>query len=134
MRSALLAIPLAFALGCGSKQEPVKEPPAPVKTNHEHGKEGPHGGALAEWGDHEYHVEFTVDHDAGQATAYVYDGEVKSPRPILAGQLTLVLKLTPSVTVTLSPAPQPGNPPGSASAFTGTHEALKTRREFAGTI
>jgi YHS domain-containing protein len=59
---------------------------------------------------------------------------VKSPRPIAAAQLTLVLKLNPPVTVTLRPAPQPSDPAGSASAFTGAHEALKQRKGFAGTV
>jgi hypothetical protein len=130
-----LTLLLALVLGCGGRPEPTKPaPPNPLPAAHDHGKEGPHGGPLVEWGDHEYHAEFTVDHDAGRATVYVYDGEAKSPRPIAAEQLTLTLKLTPPVTLALRPEPQPGDPAGSASAFSGAHEAFKQRQAFAGAV
>jgi YHS domain-containing protein len=135
MRPAWFTIPLTLVMGCGAGGPAPKENPAePPKVAHDHSKEGPHGGALAEWGDHEYHVEFKIDHSAGRATIYILDGEAKSARPIAAEQLTLTLKLTSPVTVSLRPEPQPGDQAKSASRFVGTHDALKQKQAFAGTV
>jgi hypothetical protein len=38
MRYAMLAILPALALGCGAKQEPPKEPPAPATAAHDQAK------------------------------------------------------------------------------------------------
>ena len=42
----------------------------------------PHGGPLAEWGEDEYHAEFTVDHKEKKAGVYIYAGDAKTPKPI----------------------------------------------------
>ena len=136
MRYWILTLPLAAVLGCGSvAPAPNEATSAPrQEAAHDHKEHGPHGGPLAEWGDHEYHAEFTVDHAERRATVYVFDREVKAPRPVAAERLTVTLKLTPPVALTLLPAPQPGDPAGSASVFTGADEALGRKRSLAGTI
>jgi hypothetical protein len=102
-------------------------------AGHDHADEGPHGGDLAQWGDEEYHLEFTVDHAQRQATVYVYDGNVKRATPIPVQALALTLK-RPAVTMSLEARPQDGDPAGTASRFVGTHAALAKDQEFEGAI
>lgn len=132
LAAAGFAVALALATGCNKKPA---EAPAPAKkpAEHEH-TESPHKGALAEWGDHEYHAEFVVDHDAREATVYVLDGDAQNAKPIRAGQLTVALAEQPAVVFTLAATARDGDPPGTASRFVGRHDALATNKPFAGTI
>ncbi|QJW99437.1 hypothetical protein [Frigoriglobus tundricola] len=136
MRYALLVVPFVLIVGCGTRPTSQRET-APVGAQpaaHDHGLEGPHKGALAEWGAHDYHAEFTVDHAAKEATVYILDGDAKNAKPIAAKQLTVALAEQPAVTFTLVPKAQPGDPTGTASRFVGTHEFLATKKALAGTI
>jgi hypothetical protein len=102
---------------------------------HDHPEKGPHDGALAEWGDEEYHAEFTVDHAQKRATVYVLDGTGKKAVPIAAESITLTLTdATPPVQVTLKADPQKDDPKGQSSRFSGTHPLLGEEREFKGEI
>ncbi len=126
-----LACAVGFvATGCGPKPTAGSQP----KDEHDHPDVGPHKGAIAEWGDHDYLLEFTVDHDAKEATVYVLDGKAKDAKPIPTKTLTLSLKQTPGVTFNLDPKPQAGDPAGQSSRFVGKHDALAEKKEFAGTI
>lgn len=131
-RSTLLALALAASVGCGPT--PTSEKPTKKGQEHVHGETGPAGGVLASWGNEEFHAEFTVDHPAGEATVYMLDGTAKKVTPIDAKSLTLSLKETPPVVVTLEAKPQDGDPAGKASRFVGKHDALKTVKEFSGSI
>src|SRR5690349_3111232 len=97
---------------------------------HDHPDHGPHKGALAEWGEEEYHVEFTVDHTTQTATVFILDGTAKAAKPIDAKDLVLTLKQKPAVTVKLQASPQPGDPAGKASRYVGKHAALGKEQEF----
>jgi len=134
-------------LGCGGDtNKPGKGPTAKEvaksgevgkKTEaakHDHGAEGPHGGALAEWGEEEYHPEFTVDHSDQTATVYILDGSAKKAKPIAVKEISLTLKLKPAVSLTLKAKPQEGDAPGSSSRFVGEHAALGKVMDFAGTL
>ena len=99
---------------------------------HGHGA-GPHDGPLADWGGGKYHVEFTVDHDKQEGTAYVLGGDEKTPTPIKAEDIQLSIT-DPEMQVTMKAAPQEGDPEGSASRFVGNHEKLGVVQEYAGTI
>jgi hypothetical protein len=137
-RYLVLVAVLALA-GCGGPPPaapPKAGPPkaAPDGRKHDHGAEGPHGGAIAEWGEEEYHPEFTVDHATQEATVYVLDGSAKKAAPIDAKELTLTLKLSPPVTVALAAKPQEGDPAGKSSRFVGRHQEFGKDQEFAGTI
>ena len=99
---------------------------------HVHGA-GPHGGTIADWGGGKYHVEFTVDHDQQQATAYVFGPDEKTPAPIAAESIELSIQ-SPTFQVILQPQPLEADPPGQASRFVGTHESLGLVQEFAGTL
>ncbi len=140
--SVAAGLAAASLVGCGTKPAPTAAPaPTTAPTakagaggHEEHPHEGPHGGALAEWGEHEYHVEFTVDHPSKTATVYVLDGNAKKAAPVDAAALTLALKLTPPVSVTLTAKPDAGDPAGKSSRFVGTHPALGVERKLAGSV
>ncbi len=136
-RFALRLAAVGFALGVALSAGCTAKPPAnKPKDGHDHDHEevGPHKGPVAEWGEHEYHVEFTVDHDAKEATVYIYDDNLKNSKPIKAKQITISLKEQPPVTFTLDAKPQEGDPAGTASRVVGKHDALAAKKEFAGTV
>lgn len=129
----VFAAAFLFAAGCdkGGKTNDQKDKP---KNEHAHPDKGPHGGVLIEWGEEDYHLEFTVDHKTQEATVYVLDETAKKAKPIKAKEITLTLKLTPPVTVKLAAKPDSGDPAGASSRFVGTHEALGKEQEFAGEV
>lgn len=121
-----------LAAGCMTKPGEQRERRGAA---HDHPDHGPHGGALVEWGEEDYHPEFTVDHAKKQATVYILDRNAKKASPIATETITLTLThRTPPVQVTLKADPQEGDPAGSASRFVGTHEELATEMEFKGEI
>lgn len=128
---------LSCLTGCG--QPPAPAPAPQTKTDsgdhgHEHGHgAGPHGGTLTDWGGGAYHVEFTVDHDKKEATVYIIGGDEKSPAPIKADKVQLVIN-DPMTEMELVARPLEGEPPGMASRFVGTHDTIGIVKEFAGTI
>jgi hypothetical protein len=134
-RFTLLALGLALLLGCGSTPTtPPTETAKPSEKGHVHPESGPAGGVLASWGNDEYHAELVVDQPTGEATVYLLDGTAKKVTAIDAKTVTLSLKDTPPVVVTLEAKPQDGDPPGLSSRFIGRHDALKAGKEFSGSI
>src|SRR5215468_8485464 len=111
-----LACAIIFGVtGCPNKPTLGTQPP----SEHDHPSTGPHKGTLAEWGEHDYLLEFTVDHDTKEATVYVLDGKAKDPKPIPSKTLTLSLKQSPPVTFALEAKPQTSDPAGQSSRFVG---------------
>ncbi len=102
--------------------------------DHEHGA-GPHGGTVADWGGGKYHVEFTVDHDAKEATIYLLGSDEKTPAPatVTDGKQLLTIR-EPAFQVELAARPLDGESGGAASRYVGMHDSLGIIREFAGTI
>jgi hypothetical protein len=88
---------------------------------------------ITEWGDGDYHVEFTVDHDQKQCVVYVLGGDAKSPAPVKADMVLLSIN-EPAFQVDLTPEPLEGEADGRSSRFVGTHDGLGTAQEFAGTV
>ena len=132
---------IAITMGCDGAKDDASPPAAPPTAEHEdHGDHahaghgaGPHDGTLADWGGGSYHVEFTVDHDKQEATVYILGGDEKTPEPISAEEIQLVIT-DPPMQVTLKATPQQGESAGSASRFVGNHESLGVVQEYAGTI
>ena len=121
---------LALAIGCTGRESPSKG----GKNDHTHGA-GPHGGALADWADGKYHVEFTVSHPDEEATVYILGSDEKSAVPIKAKDAQLLLKIKePAFEVVLKSTPQKSDPEGKSSRFVGNHKKLGLVQEFAGTI
>ncbi len=134
----VLALTTALGLpgGCSDrgKESPRKETQTTRETAaHGHVHEGPHHGAIAEWGDAEYHAEFTVNHAKKEARVYILGPDSRKPAPIKAGKVLLSIK-EPPFQVELKPEPQEGDPAGTASCFVGQNEKLGVVQEFAGTI
>jgi len=131
---ATMFLPL---IGCGKneqgKPQAGVDPATAVGDDDHHHGDPPHGGLIADWGGGAYHVEFTVDHDAQSATVYILGDDAHTQVPVRADKLLLTVN-EPQFEVELVADPQSGEPEGSASQFTGTHEHLGIEREFAGTI
>jgi hypothetical protein len=135
-------------IGCNKPEAQMQSKPAPVadEHGHDHGEgthdhsvighshgAGPHGGVIADWGGGKYHVEFTVDHEKQQATAYIFGRDEKTPTPIAATSIELSIK-DPETLVTLEASPQEGDADGKSSRFVGTDEKLGVVQEYAGTL
>ena len=132
----LAALAFAFA-GCSPKPDVGKAKPDSKSGHaHEHSEVWPHEGTLVEWGDEEYHPEFTVDHKAKQVTVYLLDGTAKKAPNVDAAKIT-DLKLTinnvaPPITVDLKHDPAKSGDKGIA--FVATHDKFATEMEFKGNI
>lgn len=136
-----LVAALCFTMaGCSPKTDAVRKP---GKTGdhaaghaHEHPEHGPNGGALVEWGDEEYHPEFTVDHDAKQVIVFLLDGSAKKAPRVDPTKITdvkvSITNVTPPITVDLQ---YDGGKSGEKGiAFVGTHEAFAKKMEFKGNV
>jgi hypothetical protein len=124
---------LLTSAGCGGKKDASKPI---VKKDHPHPDKGPHGGALAEWGADEYHVEYVFDRDKKQATFYILDGDTASKAtPIAAETVTLTLKHTKMpVEIVLKADRDKDDPEGKSSRFVAVHDALGEKIAFKGEI
>lgn len=128
-------IALVMAAGCDSSvslKTSGKADPGPMPAAHP--SAGPHGGPLVEWGEEEYHIEFTVDRNTQEATAYILDDSARKTKPIGAKAISLTLKKPSTATVTLDAKPDAGDPPGKSSRFVGKHADLGKEGKFEGTI
>ncbi len=126
---------LQFVIGCGKTPAPTPSPQTQAGAGdqeHGHGS-GPHGGTLTDWGGGAYHVEFTVDHNQKEATVYIIGSDEKSPSPIKADKVQLVIN-DPMTEMELVAKPLEGEAEGTSSRFGGTHDTIGIVKEFAGTI
>lgn len=127
---ALMFAAVVGLVGCNDAPREKPKPKANAEAHkHDHGEEGPHGGPLAEWGEEEYHAEFTVDHKAKLARVYILGPDAKTPATINAAAVQLALKKPRVVVIELKPEKE-----GKASVFVGTHEVLGKHEEFEGTL
>lgn len=123
LRCGISALCLGLLIGC--------EPAADYKTkdqinaekghehehdhDHGHGAAGPHGGALVELGEEEYHAEVVVDHKAHALTVYLLGKDAKTAATTTATELTISEKgATPLV---LKATPLEGETDGKTSKF-----------------
>lgn len=143
MISALLFAFVALPSGCQKTQQADSAPTNKkdkAKDDHghdqAHAEEGPHGGVLAEWGEHEYHAEFTVDHKTKSIAIYVLDGEAKKAPKVEAGKISKVIvtitNVTPPLTLELKHDPAKSDTKGIA--FVVTHDQFGKEMEFKGNI
>lgn len=144
---ALIASLGLFTAGCSKPTPPANTDTAAGESTaagdgtkedgeeggHDHHGSGPHGGTIAEWGDGNYHIEFTVDHDKKESIVYILGGDAKTAAPVKADKVLLSIN-EPAFQVELLPQPLEGEAEGTSSAFVGTHDNLGIVQEFAGTI
>lgn len=105
-------------------------------AEHTHG-EGPHGGAVCDWGGGKYHVEFKPDHDKKEVTAWILGGDEKTATPIKTKTISVSikgLKTNDNFEMVLTASPEKGDPAGTTSRFVGTHEKIGIEQEFEGDI
>lgn len=104
---------------------------------HAHAHAAPHDGALAELGEHQGHVEFVLDAEAGELTLYVLDDSAEDG--VRSATETVDVEITAGAeTFTLSLASQAnalsGETVGDSSVFVGRHDSLVGAEEFTATI
>jgi len=110
---------VCLVTGCGEGRRKNR------RRHDTHPTRGPHDGVLLEWGDEEYHVEFTVDAAKKEATVYLLDDTAEKSKPIEAETITLTINsVSPPVEIQLKAHPQVDDPKGKASRFIGSHDAL----------
>jgi hypothetical protein len=128
------AVVLAVAGGCGGGT-PAPQVAGPSKQQPEdaHPPEGPHGGPLAEWGNEEYHAEFTVDHKTKSVRVHILGPDAKKPTAIKADKVVLSVK-KPAFRVELKPERQKDDPEGAASVFAAHDDRFGGEQEFEGTL
>jgi len=129
---------LAFGmigLGCDTKTAGTGGGVVLKGGDHEDEEFGPHGGAIAEWGDkHEFHIEFNVDEDNKQAVVYVLDGDMK-PKPIKAAELVLTLtSVKPALVLKLKAVPEASDPKGASTKFVAGHDEFGKEQQYEGSI
>ncbi len=76
-----LTTALVLVVGCSDSGKTGTQKGTQVSEKvhkHEHPEEGPHNGALAEWGDAEFHAEFTVNHEKKEARVYILGPDRKN--------------------------------------------------------
>ena len=80
-----IAITVVFSIvltGCTPYKESAKADSSKKKEEPPHPTKGPRGGPIAEWGNDDFHVEFTVDTSAKSAVVYILAGEVKDGKVV----------------------------------------------------
>lgn len=116
-RSLSLVTPIILSLICVAG--------LPAADDHDHPSEGPHGGALVELGDEEFHAEFIVKDKTHEVVVYILDGSAKKVVPIEEPQLLLNLKTTAKPQQFKVPAaPAKGDPEGKTGRFLLKDEKL----------
>lgn len=105
-----------FILGCGGDHDH-----GPTADHHHH---APHDGTLIVFGDEFAHVELVLDTAAGNAIAYVLDGEAEEAVRVEQPAIELVID---GETVVLSAVPNTltGETVGNTSQFEGRSEAFR---------
>jgi YHS domain-containing protein len=136
--SAIVSMALVVVAGCNRDQAGVSNktdaPAAQGAASKDHGHEvGPHGGPLVEWGEGEFHAEFTVDHNTREATIYILGADAKQPKPITTDKVLLSIK-QPLMQLELKPLPHAGESDGLSSRYVARHDVFATERSFAGSI
>lgn len=133
--TACLALALT-AGGCSNSKDEKAAQGQDEHDHHHHGDHptaGPKGGAILEWGDHEYHLELLFDRAKQQATIYVLDHDMKKTEAteVETPQLKLdgVDELIPFV-----PAPLAGETAEKSSCYVATHAALAGKGPFSGRV
>jgi predicted small lipoprotein YifL len=126
----LALVTLAGLAGCGESR-PTERPGAAsiVAANHEgepaHDHNAPHGGHIVDLGSGKFHAELTHDDATRKVGVYVLDSTAAQAAPIDAESIAVncLVDGRPAQFM-LAAAPQPDDPPGTASHFELVSEAL----------
>ena len=132
LAAAVLGLGLVGSAGCDTKKNEPKAGATFASEDHAHGT-GPHGGVVFDFGGGKWHGEFKPDHAKKEATVWILGADGKTPAPIKADKLRLVVSnATPKIEIDLLPADRGAD--GAASAFTGKAEGFAKEMEYKGTV
>jgi hypothetical protein len=130
LAAAVVGLGLVWSAGCDTKKGEPKAGATFVSEEHVHGT-GPHGGVIFDLG--KWHGEFKPDHAKKEATVWVLGADEKTPAPIKADRLRLVVSnAIPKIEIDLLPTDK--GPDGAASTFTGKSEGFAKEMEYKGTV
>jgi hypothetical protein len=133
-RDRLGALALAGVLAAAGCEKPAAPTVAKEERKmHDRPDHGPHNGALAEWGDEDYHAEFTADREKNEVTVYILAKDAKTPSPIPSDKVTLASR-NPPFQVDLNPLPEKTDPAGLSSRFVGQLPESARGRRLSGTL
>ena len=137
LTAALLVFGLVAVTGCDKNAAPTKAEEKKKDTDHDdhdhaHGP-GPHKGTIFDFGGGKYHGEFKPDHDKKEATVWILGLDEKTPAPVKAEKLRLVVSnTTPKIEIDLLPTEKSAD--GSAHTFSGKHDGFGKEMEYKGTV
>ncbi len=132
LTTVALGFGLIWATGCDKKEIPTKAEEKKKDDKHDHGP-GPHKGLIFDITGSKWHAEFQADHDKKEATVWILGMDEKTPTPIKAEKIKLVVaNTTPKIEIDLLPTDKGAD--GSAHTFTGKHDGFGTPKEYKGTI
>jgi hypothetical protein len=122
--NSAVCLALSALVGLAGCDGPQRKPDGSAAV-HNHPTKGPHGGALIELGNEEYHVEMVHDDAAGVVTFHVLDGTAKKAVPIAATEVVVNLKHDGKPEQFKVPAKaDAGDPAGQSSRFVSTDKEL----------
>jgi hypothetical protein len=119
-------IALVAILGIAVSDSRADSPAAVLAV--EEPEKGPHGGPLAEWGGHAFHLEFTLNAEKGEVVVYLLDGKKAEKAPPGFDPATLKnmkVRVDKPVSATLAVAYDKARSGEKGIAFAGTDERLK---------
>ena len=121
--------------GC-APAESGKKSTSESKAKHKHGTKGPHGGPLAEWGEDDFHVEFTVDTKSKKAVIYILDEEAEKAPDVKVEKITDVKLFIHAAKIDKMELTHDAELSGEKGiAFVSSpHDAFAKEGEFKGTI
>ncbi|MCE9562052.1 MAG: hypothetical protein K8U57_08350 [Planctomycetes bacterium] len=137
LAATILGFGLIWATGCDSKKDATqkaaeeKKPKEAKEDKHDDHGPGPHKGVIFDCG--KWHVEFKPDHAKKEATVWIYGLDQKTPTPIKADKVRLVVSnTTPKIEIDLLPTDKGAD--GAAHTFTGKHDGFGVEKEYKGTV
>lgn len=151
LATALIIVSLpVLTMGCATSPNPSPTPKAPLTgapqpspsagkvehADHDHHHAAPHGGALAELGEEEAHIEVLLDKGQGRIDLYFLDGEAEQAIRTEKEQ-ELVLTLTsPAATIRFRPVADDlsGETLAVTSHYAGQDKALAGLAAFQGQL
>jgi hypothetical protein len=125
----MLVLPVCLPAAAAQKDKTAKD-----KKPHDHPDFGPHGGALAEWGDDDFHAEFTIDVKTKEAVIYVLDDKAKNAPKIDVNKITDVKLFIPAQKIRIVLQHDAKRSGVNGIAYVGTNDAFTMIHPWKGTI
>jgi hypothetical protein len=135
LSALVLGLGLVVAAGCDTRKDPAPKGGDKKEEEIDHSQHdpGPHGGTIFDIAGGKYHGEFKVDHAKKEATLWLFATDMKTPAPVKADKVRLVVSNTnPKIEIDLLPADKSAD--GKTFTFTGKHDGFTTEQKYKGTV